>query len=101
MLYTRFVVETPALVSISQSVSINDSGKEKARFRSTEHDGFTARVWEADDVAQSLQESSMPGGAEQAGLASVRVEPGYASWADVRDRYREHRRLRAAGGRDL
>ena len=82
-LYARFVAETPA----RQALHIYDA--DNAALRTTQRDGFTARVWEAGDIPQSLAEPSMPGGIEPAESGSVRIEPAYASWTDLRDRYRE------------
>jgi tetratricopeptide (TPR) repeat protein len=80
ILAARFVVELPPQVA----VRIADT--DLTRTRLTRRDGVAVRTWEADDLAQSLQEPSMTASAN---LPAVTLQPDLHSWQQVRDAERE------------
>ncbi len=80
ILYSRFVALTPA----RHSVRVVSSGDVPMRTEGAA--GLVARVWECNDIAQSLPEMAMPAGDV---LPTVRLTPALAQgWAEVRDLYR-------------
>ncbi len=85
VLYSRFAVEIPASVKVRISTGVATASPLPS-LHTERRDGMVIYRWEANDVAQSLQEPSMPAAAN---LPAVAVLPAYADWDEIRDHYRE------------
>jgi hypothetical protein len=94
VLYSRFAVEIPASVN----VRIVSAPSLLPSLHTERRDGMVVYRWEANDVAQSLLEPSMPAAAN---LPAVALLPAYADWDDVRDHYRELAFEAAGAGTDV
>jgi tetratricopeptide (TPR) repeat protein len=80
VLFARFVVETPA------DVRPRVLGSSNATLTTTTRGRYLVRSWEAENIAQTLQESAMTA---RLNLPTVEFLPSYHGWNDVRDTYRE------------
>jgi hypothetical protein len=83
ILYARFAVETPRRTGIHDDVRATEAAN--ARLRTLQREDSFARIWEAEDIPQSLQEPAIA--AEQ--LPTVAISPAYRGWSEVRDHRRE------------
>ncbi|HEX8984509.1 MAG TPA: DUF3857 domain-containing protein, partial [Bryobacteraceae bacterium] len=82
ILFTRFVAITP--LQDDGAVRIATFG-EVPKPAAREENGARVRVWEKNDIPQSVEEIAMPPASET--LPMVRLLP-MRDWADVRDEYR-------------
>ena len=80
VLFARFAVETPA------ETKPRVLGSSSAPLTTTTRAGYLVRSWEAENIAQTLQENAMTA---RLNLPTVELLPRFRGWNDVRDGYRE------------